>query len=763
MQKLRLSTCELVFVLIASVTLFAITVHQMSTSGVLPGNDPAVHLGKTTRIVLDEGVSYSEVSWYPPLFHTIVAMLQIFAGTLDVMVAAFLIKLLIATLNVLILLVTYLLSRKFFGTGVAVGSTFFTILSIPLFEMIFWGGYANFLGLAYIALIFYIMNKDLKTSTKIVLLFLGAATIGLTHQLVTFVFVLLFIPAFLISTIGAKRKLLIFFAVFVGGGLALLTWYARILLEYADMIIEHIFFSMEENIYNISAVTFDGLLKNLGATLFLASVGIPLTFILLKKEKLNKSSLLIIFWLAVPFFLSQLYFFGVLLPYHRFVYFLATPVAILSGLTAYYIIKTSWMLLESKVIPKIAKPSTKNMFIKVFTIAITFSLFFIQAFTFVQVTATYSQFYERASISSYDAGIWVKEHSTPDGIGITTRSPGSWFYVFSGHNTTQETDPLYSRSIVAEALLYSFYEMENSLTLSREFHPVNPNAGQAIYAAVFNIWTKILTIPNNQVRLHYYYLGEEVKVRLSETAETLYWKQNSTDKVQLVTEYTHDLFTIQKIVTLSSGSYPIDIEWNIQAHKSMTNVTLSVDNYFDISLDFDKALLPGVLEWQNPWNNATFINTIQKWVLVEGADLLYEKAVAVLDTENGLLAAFQFDEQPDGFSIGALNSRFIDAVRVRYGFGDLAEGEKHDASFSTLVHAFEFEEVTQWTISELKQQFSTATDLSIEARDFNTYIDEYNIKFVVIDTQQIVSTINATPALDKIYYNGRIAVYTTKK
>ena len=760
MQKLRLSTCELVFVLIASVTLFAVTFYLMSTSGVLPGNDPAVHLGKTTRIVLDEAVSYSEVAWYPPVFHTIVAMLQIFVGTLDVLVAAFLVKLLIATLNVLILLITYLLSRKFFGTGVAVASTVFTILSIPLFEMIFWGGYANFLGLAYIALIFYIMNKDLKTSTKILLLFLGAAIIGLTHTLVTFVFVLMFVPAFLVSTIGAKRKLLIFFAVFVGGGLALLAWYARILLEYADMIIEHIFFSMEENIYNISAVTFDGLLKNFGATLFLASAGIPLTFILLKKKKVSKSSSLIIFWLAVPFFLSQLYFFGVLLPYHRFVYFFATPIAILSGLTAYYVLKTSLALLESKVITKIAKPSTKKMFTKVFTVAIAFSLFFIQAFAFVQVTATYPQFYERASISSYEAGIWVKEHSVPDGIVITTRSPGSWFYVFSDHNTTQETDPLYSRSIVAEALLYSFYEMENSLTLSREFHPVNPSAGQAIYASVFNIWTKILTIPNNQVKVHYYYLGEEVQVRLS---ETLYWRQNSTDKAQLVTEYTHDLFTVQKIVTLSSSSYAIDIEWNIQAHKSMANVTLSVDNHFDISLDFNKALLPGVLEWQNPWDNATFINTIQKWVLVEGADLLHEKAVAVLDTENGLLAAFQFDEQPNGFSIGALNSRFIDALRVRYAFGDLAEGEKYDVSFSTLVHAFEFEEVTQWTMSELKQQFSTATDLSIEARDFNTYIDEYNIKFVVVDTQQVVSTIHATPALDKIYYNGRIAVYRTKR
>jgi hypothetical protein len=764
MQKLRLSNRELVFIIIASVTLFAVTFHQMSTSGVLPGNDPSVHLGKTARIVLDEGVSYSEVAWYPPLFHTIVAMLQIFAGTLDVMVAAFLTKLLIATLNVLILLATYLLSRKFFGQGVAVASTVFTVLSIPLSEMIFWGGYANFLGLAYIALIFYIMNKDFKTSTKILLLFLGAATIGLTHTLVTFVFVLMFVPAFLVSTIGARKKILIFLAVIVGGGLALLAWYARILLEYADMIIDHIFFSMEENVYHITAVSLDGLLKNFGVTLVLASAGIPLTFILIKKKKVTKSSLLIIFWLAVPFFLAQLYYFEVFLPYHRFVYFFATPIAILSGLTTYYVIKTSRALIESKVIPRIAKPSTKMAVSKIFTIAIVFSLFFIQAFSFTQVTAEYPIFYERAPISSYEAGIWVKEHSVPDGIVITTRSPGSWFYVFSDHNTTQETDPLYSRSPVAESLLYSFYEMENSLTLTREFHPVSQSAGQAIYASVFNIWTKTLTIPNKQVIIHYYHLGEEVEVRLSETTETIYWKQNSTDKMQLVTEYAHDLFTVQKIVTMSSSNKAIDIEWSVQAHEEMANVTLSVDNYFEISLDFDEAFLPGVLEWQNPWDNATFIHPVQNWTLVEGAELLYEKLVAVLDTENGLLAAFQFDEQPDGFSIGALKNRFIDAVRIRYAFGDLTENEKHQVSFSTLVHAFEFEEITQWTTPELKQQFSSQPDKKpIEGRDFNTYIDEYNIKFVVVDTQKFVSTIEATPALDKIYYNGRIAVYTTKR
>jgi len=289
-QKLRLPTIELVFVLIAASTLFVATFYQMSTSGVLPGNDPAVHLAKAEQIVTDERVSYSEVAWYPPFFHVIVAMLQIFSGTVDVMVAAFLLKLLIATLNVLILLSTYLLSRKLFGTGVAVASAVFTFLSVPLFEMIFWGGYANFLGLAYIAFIFYIMNKDFGVAVKTFLLFLGAFTIGLSHQLATFLFVLMFIPAFLVSTIGSKRKLIVFFAVIVGGGLALLAWYAPMLIEYADVVIEHIFFAMKENVYNISAVTLDSLIKNLGATLFLALAGIPLTFILVKKKKALKSS-----------------------------------------------------------------------------------------------------------------------------------------------------------------------------------------------------------------------------------------------------------------------------------------------------------------------------------------------------------------------------------------------------------------------------------------------------------------------------------------
>ncbi|TET26172.1 MAG: hypothetical protein E3J73_04955, partial [Candidatus Bathyarchaeum sp.] len=681
MQKAKLSTIELFFVLIAVSTLFVVTVHQMSTAGVLPGNDPAVHLGKAKQIVMDERVSYSEVAWYPPLFHTIIAMLQIFAGTLDLMAAAFILKMLIATFNVLILLATYLLSRKLFGTGVAVVSAVFTILSVPLFEMIFWGGYANFMGLAYIAFVFYIMNKDLGVIVKTFLLFLGAFTLVLSHQLAAFVFVLMFVPAFFIISIGSKRKLIAFLAVVVGGGLAILAWYARILIEYADIMIEHVFFRMEENVYLISSVSLDALIENLGATLFLALAGIPLMCIILKKKKSLKDSILIVFWFAVPFLLAESFLFGIHLPYNRFIYFFATPIAILSGVTVFSLTKLP-AFLESKVFSKITKKPKALNAAKMLILALIFSLFVLQAYVFVQRVETYPQYYERASIASYNSGLWVKQHSVPDGTVITTRSPGSWFYIFSDHRTIQETDPIVARTAVAETLLYSFYEMENSLALTREFDPVSPSAGQAIYVSRFNIWKKAMSIPNSQASFIYVNpFGLWMKIPLSETEENIYWKQNSTDEAQLVSEYVHKLFTVEKVVTFSSNSSAVDIEWNIEAHKNLASVKLAVTNYMEPSLDFKEALVPGVLEWQNPWDNATYIDGFGKWAVIEGSsEMLNENIVAMLDEKNGVLTVLELDDMPDWFILGALNNRFIDALRLRYELGDLVEGEKSQVS-----------------------------------------------------------------------------------
>jgi hypothetical protein len=771
-QKVRLSTLERIFVLIAVITVFTVTVYYMSTDGILPGNDPAVHIGKAEKIVTDERVTYSAVPWYPPLFHAVLAVLQIFSGTLDVIVAAFILKMLIATLNVLIMLSTYLLTRKLFGKGAAVATAVFVILSVPLIEMVFWGGYANFLGLAYIAFIFYIMNKELQVTVKTFLLFLGAFTIVLSHQLATFVFVLMFIPAFLFSTIGSKKRLLILLGLIVGGGLALLAWYARILLANTSAIIEHLFFTMEENVYNIPEVGLNALIRNnFGVSLFLALASIPLICILFKKKSV-KALVLVILWIAIPFIMSQSYLFGLYLPYIRFIYFLATPITILAGTFTYTVFRyslTSFPRLINSIISNITR---KHRILKVTTIisltivslALIITLFLFQGVFFVERNESYPKFYERASIASYNAGLWIKQHSLPDGTIVTSRSPGTWFNLFSNDHVMEETNPLYSRNAVAESVLYSFYEMENTRTLTREYTQASPSAGQAFFIQIYNIWRRGISIPNNETTIIYVDpFGEWITIPLSETNEHIYWKQRTADEAQLVSEYTHELFTVEKTIIFLSNSSVIDVRWKIEAHQYLASAKLAFANNLSPSLDFKAALVPGVLNWQNPWDNPTNINIEGKWAVVEGpSDMLDENVAAIYDTQNKIEAVFEFPI-PDWFILGALDNRAIDAFRLRYEFGDLGEGETHEIVCSYLLYASDFEEIEQMTASDLRKQLNSTANLPIQERDFRSYIEEYNIKFVVIDTQQVLSGTDASPDLDRVFDNGRAIVYTTKR
>lgn len=762
MQKPKLSTIELVFVLIAASALFILTVDRLSTAGVLPGNDPSVHLTRSKLIILDERISYSEISWYPPFFHTIVAIIQIFAGTTDAIVAAFILKILIGTFNVLLMLSTYLVARKFFGIGTAVTSTVFTIVSVPLFEMIFWGGYANYMGIAYTAFIFYIMNKDIGTKVKTLLLLSGAFTLILIHQLTAFVFVLVFTPVFLISSIGSKTKTITFIAVIVGGSLALLTWYARIIIDYADIILDYIFHTVGENIYHIPIVSLENLMKNFGPSLFILLAGIPLMFITKKKKTSIRDLLLIIFWLGVPFFFAESYLFGINLPYHRFIYFIATPVAILCGVAVYFGASKIPELIQSQLVPKITKSINQIYPIKILVIAIVLSILVFQTSTFIQRIETYPEYYERAPISIYQSGIWVNDHSIKNGSVITTRSPGSWFYIFSDIRTIQETDPLSSRSVIAESIVYSFFEIENSQSLTREYHQVSPNAGQEIHVLRFNLWTRVVNIPLEDANFIYVDpLGEWVFFPLNETTVTSYWVQNTNEKAQLITEYNHELFTITKSVTMERSSQIIKNNWHVQTHVDLPSCKLEIANSLAVSLDFKEALVPGALEWQNPWDNST--NQEGDWAVVEGSDILDQKIIAVIDSANGTTAAFEFDEPPDWTILGALGDRTIDALRVRYELGYLNQWNHADVSYSVFVHSSEGENVKYWTLSELEEQFDLWMNLVIQGTDFLTFVEEYNVKFVVVDTRQVVSNIKATPAFDKIYDNGRTNIYTTKR
>lgn len=762
MSKAGRSAVELVFVFLAISTLFFITAHQMSMDGILPGNDPAVHLGKAKTVVINKGVAYGVMPWYPPLFHTFLAVLLLFVGTVEVMVASLVLKFVVATINVLILLSTYLLSRRLLGKGIAIASSVFTILSIPLFEMIFWGGYANFLGIAYIALIFYIMNANYGGSVKAILLFLVTFALVLTHQLATFVFLLVFIPAFLVGAIGSKRRFLAFLAVVLGGGLAILAWYAEIILRYSSVFVHYLFFGMKEYVYGIPYVSLDSLIKVFGATLFLALMGIPLTFVLLKRRKALSAYILLILWIAVPFFFSQSYLFGLYLPYQRFIYFFATPVAIFAGAIVYSLAKLP-AFIASKLSSKMEKKCKVLNFVQVFTLVILVILFSFQCFLFLQRLQDLPQNYEVSGIASYNAGKWLKQYSISDGAVVVSEKPGTWLHAISDHKTIEETNPLLGRNVVAEAVLYLFYEMENTRTLTREYTSGDSISGQVMYVSVYNAWTKALSIPDNYVYVNYTAIhGKSAVVSLSETSKKIFWAQRSVDESQLVSEYSNDLFTLEKVVTFHSESSVINLEWRLTAHQDLAAIKLRVFSFTEPSLDFREAFLPGVLEWQNPWDNPSF-NMGDDWAVVEcPPNILSGNVVAILDAENGALMVFEFADVPDWFNIGALGNRFIDALRVGYEFGNFTKGESREISFSVLLYSFESREIERWTQATLKQLLDSKMNLPVQERDFLTYIKEYNIEFVVIDSQQLLLNVESSPILDRVYANDKFVIYAIR-
>lgn len=767
MPKARLSVAELFFIFLAASALFLFTIHQMSSDGILPGNDPAVHLDKAKTIVIR--TTYSELPWYPPLFHTFLATLLLFVGTIDIIVASLMLKFVVATISVLILLSTYLLCRRLLGIRIAAASTVFAFLSVPLFKMIFWGGYANYLSIAYIVLIFYTINMKCTSSVKTFLLLLVPFTLVLTHQLSAFVFFIEFAPAFLISTINArahsKRTFLAFLALILGGGLAILAWYAEVILRYSSVFISHIFFEIEEYILDIPYVSLDSLVEVFGYTLFLGLAGIALTFVFLKRRKALSVYPLLVLWIAVPFLLSQSFLFELYLPYERFIYYLATPITVFAGAAAYSL-ATLPTLIASKLSSKVKRKRKILNITQVFTFAILVSLFFSQGFLLLQRLQSFPQFYETSGMAGYNVGEWLRQYSISDGQVVVSKKPGAWLHLISDHKTIEETwSPVLGRNAVAESVLYLFYEMENTRTLTREYVSDGSLSGQALCLSIYNIWEKVLSIFDSNVYVTYMDTsGKEAVVSLSDTAKKTYWMQKSLDNTQLASEYSHNLFTLEKLVSVQSESPIVNLNWKFTARQNLSGIAMRIFSFTETFFDFREAFIPGVLDWQNPWDKPSSINMSGNWAMVDcPPNSLSDNLAALLDAENGVLVVFEFIDFPDWLNVGALGNRFIDTLRVGYEFGNLTKGESREISFSILLYPFEPRDIEQWTQDGLKQLLDSKTNLPVQGRDFLTYIEEYDIEFVVIDSQQLLLNVESSPILDRVYANDKFVIYAIRR
>jgi len=119
MQNLSEPRQDRIRVLLLLMTLsgaFALRLTVLVNYETLPGWDPSTHISKALTVV-SEGHLATELFWYPPGFHFLLATLFLFAGLTTITQATFLlIKLFIATISAVQILVVYLVGRRVYGS-----------------------------------------------------------------------------------------------------------------------------------------------------------------------------------------------------------------------------------------------------------------------------------------------------------------------------------------------------------------------------------------------------------------------------------------------------------------------------------------------------------------------------------------------------------------------------------------------------------------------------------------------------------------------
>ncbi|MFW6111387.1 MAG: hypothetical protein ACOC6H_05060, partial [Thermoproteota archaeon] len=710
-------------------------------------------------IIRNNRVSYSEGGWYPPLFHSFLAVLLILTGAREVLMVSLIVKLAVATTHVLLLLSTYLLSRRMFGRDVAVSSVLFILPSAPLFEMICWGGYPSLLGLSLIPLIFYIMLNHWKDLTKICLLSLLTFSLILIHQLVAFVFCLLLIPALIITAKGKKKQILVLFAVVLASSLAILGWYADIVLRYSHLVISHVFFEIKEYTHALPQVSLQGFTETFGISLFLAVTGVPLIFVVKREGKWQTCTLLFL-WAAVPFFLSQTYLFGLYLPYERFLPFLVIPIAILAGTTVATLARVPKFIKQKICKGKNTKRNTSHL-VQATTLIMLVTIPVFQGFISFQRIQSFPEYYDRVGTTGYNTGQWLKIYSPLNSTVVVSQRPGTWLRVISDRNTIEENPPAFGRNQIADTVLGLYYEMENSHTLTREY-VIREDSGQRMYLSVYNLWEKVVTISDHNVHISYQEGdGKQVSIPLSETRKEIYWSQKTPNESQLICKYSHNLFTLERKVTMRDDRLATDVRWILRGHQNLTGVRLRVSSYTAPRLNFTEVFIPGVLNWQNPWDRPTYSKP-DSWAAIEcPPDRLEDNLTALFDADNDILTIWGFSEDPDWLNVGVLENRFIDAIRVGYRFGEVRKEDSKEVSWSILAYSPE-EIGKRWDSTTLRQFLRAKEELTVIERDFIKYIERHNIQFVTVHHQQHISKSDIPPILDRIYDSGEYSTYKTK-
>jgi hypothetical protein len=750
---------EVAFITIFSVLIFVIFFTLISMNGVVLGNDPAVHLEKAQIFLSSGKIPLANLGWTPPLYEIVLAMFISLTGATDIGQLIFLVKALAVIIDWLLFLSVYLIASRFFSRRVGAVAAVLLLMCFPVYEMNQFGGYTTVLALAFMLLMFLYTPLAVERLGYLFVTFFAAFGVVLSHQLAAFLVIFIMPPILLymlIKSKGAHLKVVI--ALVLGGGIAFFLYYFQAMIGYLDIVIEYVFFAIKAYAYQIPAVSFNSFMINFGFIFFFAIGGIFISYYVLKKQKKLIFYLTLMLGFFVPLFFAESYFFGFYMPFSWFIYYLTPLMVILAGVLIVFIAdKSSSFYVKNK---KMFKKSWLKIFIISIIIALSLMIIYRSEIVYGKIMEA-SVFYSTMDIKAYDAGVWLKSNNSENSTVVTTEIPGFWFQEFSGKNVIAQTDPTVQRNEIAESVLSLTYEIEHTQTMVRAYE-AKGDISEETYVSMDQVWTRISYSSGSGDFLWYTINGTDYKLTLSQLNKQIVFEDQSSPK-KIVFSYSNDYVVLTKTIIMENNSYPLNVSWTFMPLKSdIYNTTLYLSTFFDLKYHFDKAQIPNLMDWINPYDASS--KTVEStWAVVNftSADLK-DNYIGLYDTSDDIAFAFNFNDLPDWGNIGALDNRQIDAVRFQFQFNNLKVNQTSSRSYQVLT-------LSKNSFSRLQpeglQELFTfkPEEFTISTRDYTDYIKDNNIGFIVYDRNHLDTQMIHSKLIQLIYSNDRYVIFKILK
>ena len=759
---------EIAFLSFFSLIIIVLFYSLISLNGLILGNDPAVHLAKA-KIFLETGqIPLSNTGWIPPLFEILLAFAISLGGATNVDQMIFIEKVLAIAIDWLLFLSVYLIGRKFFRKKIGAVAAVFLSMCYPLYFLSTWGGYTTALGMVFLLLLIYSSYLAIKQFGYVVVTFFVAFAIVLSHQLAAFLAVIIMLPALLLMIITLKRAYLkVFMAIVIGGIIAFFAFYFPAVANYLDIAIYHMFFGNKAYVVDIPYTSFHSFLLYFGFIQFFAIGGIGISYYLLKRHQKKIVFVTLLLNVLVPLFFAESYIFGLFLPFEWFTYYLAPPIAIFAAIFVVFIAEklSEYFKNGHGLHKKWLQIASISLIVLTSCPIIGFHIY--NTYGEIMIAGAFNS---RADDSTYEAGVWINQNYPNAATVVDTINPGDWFSIFSGQHVISQTYDWEGTNSIAESVLNLDYEVQRDQNLLKAYEP-NSNVTDENYVSKDQLWHRVSYSSLAGDFLSFTQNGVNYSFALSELSKMISLNDCNAQK-SIEFKYFNNQVALTQTILVQNDSYPLNVSWSIAPlNDEISNVTLFLTTYFDLQFHFDKAQIPQLMNWVNPWDMPSKITDGKEWASVNflSSDMV-DHYIGLYDQEKQTSFAFNFTDLPNWGNIGALANHQIDAVRYQYHFKEIGANQSAMRQYQVLTLTKDSCPTLQ--PKELQSLFNLKfNQFPISVHNYKEYIAENNISFIVYDKNQFdiqTSSPLSSSFLPKLaqcqflelaYLNSRYAVF----